>query len=319
MELYHKYIVQDAIESYNIYATDELIVDYLEIYDKLSMNVTVNDIIINKDLPWNSRYLSMNESIKYQHREILYQCDNLRDQWCSVRGRGYLRSRQLWNIPFMEDILRSFVSGNRSGSISNVSVDGHDIVFQRNNKIERLYSYIISSIADMDHVKEYPSFPWNLDGLSCNTGLIMEVLCMDLPNAIGEWNISGYSSNIIDLHHYINEINIPNEFIVPPINTMMVIESTDPSINVDVNGKIVPFNINMLVTENDLQGHLMVYKRKVNASEIMNNIHLPWNFNRIVTADNVPLRLALLGKRIKSVFTPIKFTEMYHDIDIVCV
>ncbi|MNK66550.1 hypothetical protein D3C87_858690 [compost metagenome] len=297
---YQKYIVQDVIESYNNYMKPDRIVDYLHLYDILSRCVLLEDIIKNNDLPWNRDYLSWNPKLKENDsNEINRICSNLRGEWFHERFYNVKWKTFSYSTDDLADLIKSLIEGNPAANVSNVVLDNEIIRYRWHGQYKEITLHMLSGIIDMEVICMYPDFPWNLCGLSENHKLTMEILALHLPNCSKEWNPFASARNVIDLNYTIINSTIRGDIV-----------------EVIFNGSIVKFDKATLFERNDIKGHLMVHMNHVDASMIMNNIHLPWNFNRIITADNVPLRLALLGKRIKSVFTPIKFTEMYHDIDI---
>lgn len=299
---YHKYIVQEAIESYNNYMGNEVIVDHLQFYDVLSSHVSLNDIIRNLDLPWNRTYLSCNPKLTRQNLDKIDKIStNIRGKWTYAKSFGV----SFDNLPYItegnKDMIISFYEKKDVRGLSNVALMGDRLSYYNKGIYHEISLYSISLTIDMETVLMYHNFPWSLEGLSSNDRLTMEVLTLDMPNAIDSWYIKRYTKNVIDINYNIIDSSINGDIV-----------------EVIYAGGIVKFDRETLFKRNDIKGHLMVHMNHVDASTIMNNIHLPWNFNRIVIVHDMPLRLKLLGKRIQNVFTPIKFTKMYHDIDIIC-
>lgn len=347
MKLYIEYIAQDGIESYRECTGKTL--NYMDFYKMLSSRVNIEDVVGNPDLPWYRCQLSRNEQISLEDVQLIEEtCTNLQYYWdyksLQYDNRDWAEEADIiqnWGeyeesgFNYTEELIQEILKCHSIGKMKNLDYDRINHPFPSFYKSPVKYGiyclrYDLSRSVDMNHVIMNPKFPWNLHALSENERLTMEVLTMHLPNAYNRWNVYEYTTNIIDLPF--TKIDKSGRYYLKT-HTRDSVGEYDLHVS---NGssayeyeyeyekqKLYPyiqFDLKAMFYRNDLRGPIMicVNPERINSSKILNNIHYNWNFNEIVMTKNLPLRLALLGKRAGNIFRPINFTKTYHDIDIIC-
>ncbi|MNK66552.1 hypothetical protein D3C87_858710 [compost metagenome] len=303
---YQKYIVQDVIDDWNSFSNDDITVNYLDFYDALSVYVNIKDVYANPDLPWNREELCRKKKISITDMSsIELICKNLRGTWPRILERripNHIHVR--YTNPFdpldVEKILKSSITRTAYLNISNVSIDNRYVQYERDNIRQKIPKHRFYRHVTMNQVLRYHEFPWEFERLMQKGSISMEVLAKYIPDDPDENIIRDYTYKISDLHHYVSNFH----------------DVDDAYLKIYFNNKLIKFDKESLNSRSDLKGSLMVYMNEVDVNTIMNNIHLPWKFHKMICSNNVSLRLALLGSRVKSIFTPIQFTDRYHDVDI---
>lgn len=196
-------------------------------WNRISENVSMDIIIENPHLPWNSFCVLLSKHYNVRVFNAI-QCDNYTMHYlCNCVTLDDIKSNPLisWN--------RKYLSGNYSLDRSVKDLDlpnavddwpeDHDTYIKLEYKSAHLFDekkceewtkwlsslsgplsrklfrcHMIGNITqeEVNYVLEHPDLPWNRDILTIGGRLVYQLLDANLPNAIGEWKWNQLSSNI---------------------------------------------------------------------------------------------------------------------------
>jgi hypothetical protein len=129
-------------------------------WSPISSNIRMNDIILYPDYPWNRQRLSINQHIDIE-RIFQVPSDTFVSKWCK------------WNL-------------------SELIHDGYLDVSIVDREIDSSSNYNWSSISNgvsIESVIRYPHYPWDRKNLSMNEKLDIDILDLELPNSVDEFDI----------------------------------------------------------------------------------------------------------------------------------
>lgn len=165
--------------NYNIRVFNAIPCNHVMSY--LCNSATLDDIKANPLIPWNRKYLSENYSLERSVKDL--DLPNATEEWPEDHNKRIkleYKNAYKFDEKECEEWIKWLTPLSRS--------------LGRKLFKHHMVKHITQD--EVNYVLEYPDYPWNRNILTLGGRLVYQLLDIDMPNAIGEWNWRYISSHV---------------------------------------------------------------------------------------------------------------------------